>query len=98
LISLFVEPSALSDIEEASAWYETQRPGLGIEFVLELDKSLEKIQANSAAYRIVYLRYHRLLLRRFPYAVYFLLEDGEARVQAVLHQRRSKARVASRLE
>lgn len=34
---IFIELQASLDIEEAARWYEAQRSGLGIEFVLEAD-------------------------------------------------------------
>jgi hypothetical protein len=32
-----VQPQAIAETQEAAAWYERQRPGLGIEVLLELD-------------------------------------------------------------
>jgi len=97
LISIHIEPAALSDIEQASDWYESQRPGLGTEFILQLDRLLEQAGSNPEAYVKVYREFRRALLRRFPYAVYFILRNGTLRVQAVLHQHRSEAFVSSRL-
>ena len=36
LMRLEVRPAAAADIEEAALWYESQRPGLGSEFLEEL--------------------------------------------------------------
>lgn len=97
LIPVYIEPSAFSDIEEASAWYDSQRPGLGTEFILQLDRLLEKAASNPEAYEQVHREFRRALLQRFPFAIYFTPRDGILRVYAVLHQHRSGEFVSSRL-
>jgi hypothetical protein len=42
LIRLDIQPLAQIEVEIAAQWYEEQRPGLGLEFVLELDAALER--------------------------------------------------------
>lgn len=83
-----IQQRAAADAEEAAGWYETQRPGLGAEFILELDAAIEKAvetpEANAPQYRDA----RRVLLRRFPYAVYFVFEEDVVEVFAVLHQHR----------
>lgn len=81
-----IQPQALTDVEEAAAWYETQQNGLGTEFVLELDAAVERATANPTIYEIQYLEARRVLLRRFPYSVYFIYERDVVEVFAVLHQ------------
>ena len=39
----WVEPVAQAEFEEAAAWYERQREGLGLEFVDEIDRTLSRI-------------------------------------------------------
>ena len=97
MISVSLDAAAVSDLEVASEWYETQRPGLGEEFVLEFDRALEDIRDNPASYQLIYLDYRRVLLHRFPYAVYYLLPEGDAHIMAVLHQRRSDQTVSGKL-
>jgi plasmid stabilization system protein ParE len=76
------------DIEAATFWYEQQREGLGVEFVLELDAVLERVAAGPWQFPEIEPRVHRALLGRFPYAVYFLIEEDSVGVFAVLHQSR----------
>ena len=38
-----LEPEASAELEEASVWYESQRPGLGIEFLEAVDAALDRI-------------------------------------------------------
>ncbi len=80
LIPISIEPVALSDIEGAATWFESQRPGLGTEFILELDHSIERVGTNPEAFAQVYRVFRRALLRRFPYALYFTYESDLIRV------------------
>jgi len=91
-----VQPQARAEVEEAAVWYERQRPGLGIEFILELDAAIERAAASPDIYSRQYREARRVLLRRFPYAVYFVYEDKVVEVFAVLHQRREPSRWRSR--
>lgn len=93
----YIQPRALADADDAATWYERQRPGLGIEFILELDAAIERAAGTPEAYARQYRDARRLLLRRFPYAVYFLFEDGTVEIFAVLHQHRNSSSWQSRL-
>ena len=71
LIRVNVQPRAEAEADEAAAWYEAQQPGLGIEFLLELDAAIEKAAEVPLAYSMILREVRRVLVRRFPYAVYF---------------------------
>ena len=78
-------PEASADVAEAFSWYEAQRPGLGTEFEAELDGTLGLIKAMPAAGRVVYRTLRRALVRRFPFAIYYVLGGDLIEVRAVLH-------------
>lgn len=88
---LHIQPQAAEDAEQAARWYDRQRSGLAVEFLLELDASLERAAADPGLYQIQYRGVRRTLLHRFPYAVYFLVADDVVEVLAVLHQQRDSA-------
>ncbi|MDE0154853.1 MAG: type II toxin-antitoxin system RelE/ParE family toxin [Gammaproteobacteria bacterium] len=92
-----IEPQALSDIKEAAAWYETQCSGLGSEFVWEIDSAIKRVQDNPRFFPEVYRGVRRVLTKKFPYAIYYLLNEKEIRILAALHQSRSDITIASRL-
>lgn len=89
--------SAVEDVNLAAAWYEEQRAGLGVEFVLEIDAVMQRIGETPKAFPVVYAEFRRALPKRFPYAVYFRFDGTSSRVFAVLDQRRSPDEVDSRL-
>ncbi|NKC13974.1 MAG: type II toxin-antitoxin system RelE/ParE family toxin [Gammaproteobacteria bacterium] len=91
MIEVRLRDEAVDDILTATAWYEFQRADLGIEFAVELDVALERIVGGPEKYARQYGEVRRVLLRRFPYAVYFVIDENIAHVLAVLHQRQSPA-------
>jgi len=76
------------DVEEAASWYESQRLGLGLRFLEELDYVLKRVTAAPFQFPTIHTRIRRALLHRFPSSVYFLAGDEEVEVMAVLHQHR----------
>jgi plasmid stabilization system protein ParE len=92
-----IQPPAYADAEEAAAWYEEQRTGLGVEFVLELDAAIERAAESPESYAFQHREARRVLLRRFPYAVYYVFEHRAVEVFAILHQQRKPSRWRSRV-
>jgi plasmid stabilization system protein ParE len=92
-----IQPRAQAEAEQAAEWYEAQQPGLGIEFVLELDAAIERVAETPLAYAKLYQEARRVLVRRFPFAVYFIHERDVVEVFAVLHQQRAESWWQSRV-
>jgi toxin ParE1/3/4 len=88
-------PEAEADALETRDWYESRQEGLGAEFRMELDTTIERIVANPLLYRLVHGETRRALLDRFPYAVYFRVAGDEIVVLAV-HGRQHPRRWRSR--
>jgi plasmid stabilization system protein ParE len=80
---------AASDLESAAAWYGKQREGLGQEFVAAVGQVLELVADRPDAFPLVAPRVRRSLVRRFPYAVYYRVEEAFIDVIGCLHTRRS---------
>ncbi|HEX7406103.1 MAG TPA: type II toxin-antitoxin system RelE/ParE family toxin [Candidatus Binatia bacterium] len=88
---LISEPRADLDVEAAFEWYEKERPGLGLEFLDELRAAYNRIVDNPFKYQHLRSGVRRALLRRFPYAVYFAIEDDVVVVVAALDASRDPA-------
>ena len=63
-----LHPAADREFTEAARYYETQRPGLGADFILAVDEAVADLQAFPYRWRIIENGVRRGLLRRFPYA------------------------------
>ena len=72
---LISEPPVDLDVEAAFEWYENERPGLGVEFLDELRAAYNRIADGPLKYQELRGGIRRALLRRFPYAVYFAIEQ-----------------------
>jgi len=77
-----------ADIADAYDWYEEQRTGLGEEFRSELNVAFALLSEFSEAGPTVHINVRRLLLRRFPYAVYYRVVGAVIEVRACLHLHR----------
>lgn len=82
------KPIARREVTEARDWYDEQAPGLGKRFSLALDKTIAAIQSHPLAFRPVYKGIRRFIVRGFPYAVSYLVEDELITVIAVTHSAR----------
>jgi toxin ParE1/3/4 len=92
------KPSARLEFEEAVAWYEAQRTGLGEEFKLEVKSALKRALANPGLFQRVCGRAQKIRLRRFKkYAIYFAIKDGAFSVVAVFHGSRNPTALGPRL-
>ncbi len=89
---LLVRPRAEQNLAEARDWYEEQVPGLGNDFLHEVSKVMELLVADPERPPFYHRGFRRVLLRRFPYKVFYRVEDGRVVVFRVLHGRRDHPR------
>jgi plasmid stabilization system protein ParE len=85
---LIVNPEAEQDLADAKAWYDGQRDGLGDEFLECVGEALDRIRAVPEAHAKVFQELRRRLVRRFPYAVFYRIDDDQVTVVAIYHCRR----------
>jgi len=79
--------SALEDLAAGRQFYDRQQEGVGGYFFDSLFTEIDSLVLYAGIHRIQF-GYHRLLARRFPYAVYYRVVGGEAVVHRVLDCRR----------
>jgi toxin ParE1/3/4 len=94
--TLLIRPEGEHDIAEAHRWYENQRPGLGSDFVLCVEDGLAKIQRAPEKYAVVHRNIRRLLIHRFPYRIFYVVDQNSIVVLAVSHARRNPTQWKSR--
>jgi len=93
---LEVRPAAAADIEETALWYESKRSGLGSEFLEELQYMKASIAESPRRFPVITRDTRRVMLRRFPYALYFRLYPDRILVVACMHGRMHPKRWQSR--
>jgi hypothetical protein len=87
---------AQRDLVEGYRFYEGQGEGLGDYFLDSLFSDIDSLQFYAGIHP-VYFGYNRLLSKRFPFAVYYRIENEMVRVYAVLDCRREPSWTRSRL-
>ena len=97
VIPVQFRPAADRDVAEAVDWYETQLPGLGIQFFEDLDRVLSRIEEFRGQFPNVYRDAHRALLHRFPFGVFFKEYEDRTLVVAVADLRREPSRWQRRI-
>jgi toxin ParE1/3/4 len=95
-VELALAPEAELDIAEAYIWYQGRRAGLGEEFLSSVEACLESLRRHPEMCPVVHENYRRSLIRRFPYAVFYEVEDGVT-VYAVFHTSRDPNKWRERL-
>jgi plasmid stabilization system protein ParE len=76
------------DVQAAFRWYEKQCAGLGDEYLAALEETYDRIRQNPSGYAKVWHEARRAMTRRFPYGVFFRINDKRVEVIAVHHHRR----------
>lgn len=89
MYKLIIKPFAEEDAKDAANWYNEKREGLGNEFLLALEAALNVIQRNPNHYQVVYKGLKRALTVRFPYGIFFTVEEDAIYVLAIVHTSRS---------
>jgi plasmid stabilization system protein ParE len=78
-------PDAETDIANAAAWYETQKTGLGVEFLDEVLSTCNSIAENPEKYPLVHRKARRAVIHKFPFGIYYRIENDLVTIVAVLH-------------
>jgi hypothetical protein len=95
-MTIIILPSAKEDLAAGFAFFEEQQAGLGAYFLESLFSDIDSLRIYSGVHRRVF-GYHRLLSKRFTFAVYYSVESGTAYVRAVLDCRRDPVWLRQRL-
>lgn len=85
-------PRAETDLREAQLWYNSQRPGLGDELLEEVERAVVFLKERPESRPVYYKGFRRILTRRFPYKIFYRIEDDFVIVFRVLHARRDHSR------
>jgi len=80
-----IRPEAELDLQEAYSYFEQCRVGLGADFMECVPNALAKVSSNYEHYPIVHKSIRRVLVLRFPFAVFYREVDDIIVVFAVLH-------------
>ena len=90
-------PEVEGDLQKVYTWYEEKLIGLGDDFLQIFYSSTKLIIVNPYQYSIIYSNYRRYLLQKFPYALYYIIEDNMVIVIGLFHHARDPRGIKSTL-
>ncbi|MFA6922589.1 MAG: type II toxin-antitoxin system RelE/ParE family toxin [Gallionella sp.] len=88
---IIFRPQARLEFDEAGDCYEQERPGLGMEFMAEIQLLIQRIATTPEQFPLLYRDVRKAVARRFPYCIYFRERDQKIVVLAVFHSARNPA-------
>lgn len=96
-MKLIILNEAEEDISQAILFYESQANGLGQYFLDSISSDIESLHIYCGIH-IKIRNYHRLLSKRFPYAIYYKYSENTIYIYAVLDCRRNPEKLGQRLK
>jgi|SRR6185312_4425522 len=90
--------SALKDLSAGREFYDRQEEGIGDYFFDSVFADIDSLRLYGGIHRKIF-GFHRILARRFPYAIYYKMSfEGMVVVHRVLDCRRDPARIRRALK
>lgn len=96
--NLIIKPKAEKDLYNALEWYKDQNDNLPLKFMTIINNSLERIQKNPEHYQKRYFEIRILFTKKFPYGVYYTVEENSIYVHAILHTKQNPKTAQKRIK
>ena len=87
MINIVFRASANAQLVATKAWYDQQRHGLGDEFARSIESAINRVARNPFAAPAVFQEVRRVLLKRFPYSVFYTVDADTLLVPSCIHTR-----------
>lgn len=86
------------DILDGFHFYESQGVGLGSYFLENINSDIDSLELYAGIHLKPHKNFHRLLSKKFPFAVYYTVSNETAFIHAVVDCRRDPAWIRQRLK
>ncbi len=83
---------AYLEIEDSKEYYNLQQEKLGDRFKKEIQKSIDIILTSPELYPEIETDLRRCLMHKFPYAIFYTIDDETIVILSIAHQRRKPYR------
>jgi len=90
-LKVVFRPAARAEFDGATLWYEDRQPGLGAQFMAEIDRAVDLASKYPDRYPVQHEEIRCVRVRRFPYSVFYFVESEQIVVLAIFHARRDPA-------
>jgi plasmid stabilization system protein ParE len=95
--TVYIRASAESDIADAMQWYSDRQPKLAINFYREFAAIVNRLANSPFMYPVVYRNVRRVVLHKFPYLVWYVVQDSQVIVIACTHGKLGPNKIAKHL-
>ena len=92
-----IQAAVQEDLLEGCSFYERQEKGLGSYFIDSIFSDIDSLQLYAGIHP-VHWGFHRMLSLRFPYAIYYRVDDSEVKVYAVVNCMRNPLKTSRKLK
>lgn len=79
---------SVKEIEDTKEYYELQKMGLGSEFEEQLKEHLNTLYSFPEMYPKVSLLLYKIVMKKFPYNIYYNLNEDLITIVSIAHQHR----------
>jgi plasmid stabilization system protein ParE len=86
---ILIDEEALSDIQEATEWYNEQTEGLGSRFQKQVKSQINSLKTDAEIHTNRYADVRCMLIKKFPFMVHYTIENLTVNISAVLHTSRN---------
>lgn len=87
---------AKQDLKSGFKFYENQNPNLGKYFLSSLQTDIDSLRVFAGIHPKYLGNYYRLLSKRFPYAIYYQIDNSVVYVHAILDCRSHPEKIKKR--
>jgi plasmid stabilization system protein ParE len=98
MIRIKLTGKALQDLADGMAFYEDQDEGIGDYFARTLESEIERLKITAGIHSKPHADYHRIIVRRFPYSIFYTFTENTAVIWAVVDCRRNPDWIRIHLE
>lgn len=88
--------SAQQDIIDAYWFYEEQEEGLGQYFLTSFTSDVERLEIIAGGHEI-HFGFHRMVAAKFPFSIFYLIENNEIDIYAIIDDRKDPKLTSKRL-
>lgn len=90
--------SAKRDLINGFSFYEQQAPALGDYFLDSIFSDVDSLVIYSGIHPLFFERYHCMFSKRFPFAIYYRIENDTILIQAILDCRQNPDTIEKRFD
>jgi hypothetical protein len=85
IYTLAFRPEVEEDAILGYLWYEEKSVGLGAEFLYQFYEYSKEISRNPLLFNKIHREFRRRFLKKFPYAIYFQIEENKVIIFGLFH-------------